>query len=248
MRKIIINADDCGISKHVDSCIEEAIKQGLISSTTILANMDDFDGAVKLYKTYHDHISFGWHINLDEGASLTRSQVLLDKGIFIERDNQIYLNGSAFGRSFFNKEVRQAIKTELRSQWEKLSDNGIIISHVDGHHFIHTQPSMIQIMPSLFKELGINRCRHVSNYGHSGLSGLARSLWASYYKSRGMRMPDTFSSLADYYNDRFLPQGRTIELMCHPGHQNKKYQEEFALLRTIDFKEWEACLCTYYDV
>lgn len=248
MKRIIINADDCGISKHVDSCIEEAINLGLISSTTIMANMNDFEGAVELYKKYHDHISFGWHINLDEGIPLTRSQVLLDLGFFIEKDNQMLLNGSAFSRSFFNKEVRHAIKTELRCQWEKLCDNGVIISHVDGHHFIHTQPSMVQIMPSLFKELGINRCRHVSNYGHSGLSALARSLWAFLYKSRGVRMPDTFSALGDYFNNRFLPQGLTIELMCHPGHLNKKYQEEIALLRTINLQDWESEMITYYDI
>ncbi len=248
MKHIIINADDCGKSVQVDSAIEEAIKLGKISSTTIIANMEDFEGAVKLYKQYYKQISFGWHINLDEGEPLTKSQILLDKGFFIEKDGVVLLNGKKYSKRYLNKGMRNAIKKELRVQWEKLHDSGIEITHADSHHYYHTQPSMIQIMPSLFHELKISRCRHISNYGIPGLRGFARKTWAAYYKMRGLRMPDTFCSFEDYFKTPSLKQGNTIELMCHPGHPSEKYKKEFELIRNTDVSNWGAELITYKEI
>lgn len=248
MKQIIINADDCGKSAQVDKCIEEGIELGKISSTTIMANMDDFDGAVRLYKRYSNQVSFGWHINLDEGVPLTRSQLLLDRGFFIEKNGRIELNGRAYVRSFLNKEMRIAIKKELRAQWEKIRDNGISITHVDSHHFYHTQPCMVQILPSLFNEFGIKRCRNIGNYATKGLSGFARSSWSLYYKLLGMKMPDTFCSFLGYYNNPQQKQRNTIELMCHPGHQDPVYVKEFELLKDVNFADWDAKLITYRDI
>jgi len=248
MRSFIINADDCGMSVYVNACIEEGINLGKISSTTIIANMHDFDGAIRLYKSYGDRVSFGWHINLDEGEPLTRSQLLLDKGFFIEHDDKLLLNGGAFRHAFFNKEMREAIKIELRKQWEKIKDSGVDITHADGHHYIHSQPSMVQIIPFLFDELGIDRCRHVANYGIKGISGIARSTWAFYFKTKGIRMPDTFCAFSDYYNHPNLSQGSTIELMCHPGHHSEEYKIEFELVKTIDVRNWGGDLISYKSI
>lgn len=44
MRQVIINADDCGISQYVDREIERFIQLGKITSTTVMANMDDLEG------------------------------------------------------------------------------------------------------------------------------------------------------------------------------------------------------------
>lgn len=235
--KLIINADDCGISRHVNEEIEKCIIEGKITSTTIMANMDDFEGAVKLYDKYKNQVSFGWHINLDQGEALTRSQLLLDKGFFIEKDNKILLNGSSFGKSVFSLPMRNEIKRELRTQWEKISDNGISITHADSHHFIHTQPSMIQIMPSLFKELNIRCCRHVANYGAKGMNYIARMVWSAIYRMNGFKMPDTFCSFSQYLNYKGLKQGDVIELMVHPGHPDKAYDNEYKSMMSINYTD-----------
>ena len=49
--RIIINADDCGANKQVDTAIEKAILADRITSTTIMANMDDFE-----YKSLYDNV------------------------------------------------------------------------------------------------------------------------------------------------------------------------------------------------
>lgn len=47
MVKVIVNADDCGISRHVDSEIQRYIEAGLVTSTTLMTNMPDILGGGK---------------------------------------------------------------------------------------------------------------------------------------------------------------------------------------------------------
>ena len=144
MKKIIINADDLGMSGTVNREIESCIQKGLITSTTIMANMPDFEGARKLYETYKDAISFGWHMNLTEGEPLTKSQALLDFGYFVETKDGVRMNGMAFWKQkFFPKTIREEIKKELRAQIGKIRDNGIRLSHADSHQHIHTSPALL---------------------------------------------------------------------------------------------------------
>ncbi len=248
MKKIIINADDCGYSDSVNQSVEEEIVGGYISSTTVMANMSGFDGAVALYKKYSEIVSFGWHMNLTEGCPLTKSQILLDEGFYIESNNQIVFNGRAFKKKYLNKVVKTEIRKELKAQYETLRDNGIIISHADSHHHIHTAPSLIMLMPALLKELNIDYCRRLRTYDTTVLSRLVREMWAIPFELRGIKMTNTFGEAATYFNNPNLKQGNTIELECHPGHLADKYVKEMNLIHSMDIQALDAILISYNDL
>ena len=242
MRRIIINADDCGKSATVNSHIEKAIEARKISSTTVMANMDDFEGALRLYKTYHDEISFGWHLNLTEGTPLLKSQVLLDYGYYKEKNGMEIFNGLSFWKNQLPKYVKEEISKELHAQHEKLLDSGIRISHVDSHQHIHTSPSMMGLMPNLFNELRLSRVRNIRNYVPFSFSYILRKTWGGYmkFKVNGCKMTQYFCSFQEYYNNPSLWNFNNIELMCHPGHGGNQYDtEEQLLLENILFKENE---------
>ena len=247
IKNLIINADDCGKSLEVNAAIKDAILHGKISSTTIMANMDDFSGAVELYKDYNSIISFGWHINLTEGHPLTYSQLLLDSGFYKEDEGKIVFNGKAFWYKFLNKSMVIEIKKELKAQYEKLCDNGIEVTHADSHHHIYTAPCLYFMMPSILNELHISRCRNIRNYDVSLLSYAARRTWALPFKMSGIKMPNTFTSFAAYHKAPRLRQGKIIELECHPGHPNEIYKKEMEMIYSTDIKEWNAQLISYKD-
>ena len=50
MTKLIVNADDFGLSEAVNYGIISAYKNGIVRSTTIMAGMPAFDHAVELLK------------------------------------------------------------------------------------------------------------------------------------------------------------------------------------------------------
>ncbi len=246
--KIIINADDCGSSVEVNKEIENCIKNGKITSTTIMANMLGFEGAVNLYNSYKDIISFGWHANLTEGSPLTKSQLLLDKGYYKEVDGKVLFNGKAYWKRIICHSMAVEIEKELLRQLERLYDNGIRISHIDSHQHIHTSPSMFFLFPKLLKRFKINRCRRIRNNVASLFSRLSRNVWTIPYKFNGIRMTDSFCSFEDFYKNRSIPHGELLELMIHPGHPSKKYSDEYELLKLTDVSLLGGTLITYNDI
>lgn len=237
MRKIIINADDCGMSVRVDEHIEQAILAKKITSTTIMANMPDFEGAVNLYKKYHDSISFGWHINLSEGAPLLYSQKLLDNGFYKESDGGIVMNGKVFIRKCLPSDVRIEIAKELKAQYEKLRDNGIKISHVDSHHHVHTSTWAITLIPKLLKDVNIRAMRNIYNNIPFGFSAFLRHGWSAIMKFQvpDLVMPDLLTSFQQFKEEGQLAKGDVVELECHPGHPN--YKDEEDMLFSTDINE-----------
>lgn len=232
-KHIIINADDCGMNAVVNEHIEKAILAGKITSTTVMANMGDLEGAVELYKKYHDRISFGWHLNLSEGKPLLKSQRLLDYGFYVERDGVIEMNGRMFLRKWLPSDVRNELMCEMIAQYELLRDFGIDISHLDSHHHVHTSTWAVTMIPALLRKTGIKRMRCMFNNKPRGLDIYVRKAWAKAMQLQvpGLRLPEVQSGFEMFMNDGLMAKGNIIELECHPGHPRFE-QEEKLLMQT----------------
>lgn len=235
--RIIINADDCGYNKEINTSIERAIQEKKITSTTIMANMNDLSGGVSLFKQYNSVISFGCHLNLTEGKPLTNSQLLLDKGYFVEKNGEVFLNGKVYWNKFLSKSMRKEIYRELQAQVETLLDYGVEISHFDSHHHIHTNLYMMSVIADLARKYNVGRIRRVRNYVPVSLNFYARQVWACGIKilNNKIRMTDYFCTYSDFYkNPNLKDTDSWIELECHPGG---KYHEEENLLFTNDLSK-----------
>jgi len=248
--RIIVNADDCGMSAHVNSHIENAIQNRKITSTTVMANMDDLEGAKRLYETYKDTISFGLHMNLTQGHPLLYSQSLLDCGFYKEGENGICFNGYAFMRRFLNRSCCEDILKELLAQANVLRDNQIAISHIDSHHHIHTAFFMMGILPKLSKSINVYKVRNMSNFMPLSANKMARGIWRLGQKAQNwqMKMPDYMCPYTDFQKkyDRVRPANNSvIELMCHPGHE--KFVEEEKLLLEKDLAAFCNCDMISYN-
>lgn len=251
--RVIINADDCGKDPVVNKHIEDAIIKNKISSTTIMANMDDFEGAIQLYNIYHDRVSFGAHLNFTEGQPLIYSQVLLDLGFYIEENGKILMNGSQYRNKILNKEARHAIYLELKAQLTKIRDASVTISHIDSHHFIHHSLIMLPILPKLCKEFEVKKTRRVINNMPASFSRMMRNAWPKIISLQRKRMvyTDWFDSFGDFmalYNKGIIYVKGTdsVELMCHPGGIYE--EEEKTLLSTDIEKVFNSKLINYYQL
>lgn len=239
MNEIIINADDCGFNSIIDNAIEKYILDGKISSTTIMANMYDLNGAKRLFELYSNHISFGIHFNLTEGNPLLYSQVLLDYGYYVEDGNgNLVMNGQAFYYKRMPKFILKEIEKELLAQYYCLRDNNIKISHIDSHHHIHTSIGLLPVIPEIIQKTNCNKIRRMRNFMKPSFGRLFRQCWFNYIKlhQSNIKSTDWFCSIEDYFSvieTGCRPKG-TIELMCHPGHSSLKENE---LLNQSDFEK-----------
>lgn len=155
--KIIINADDLGLSNEVNVAIEKAISGECISSSTIMANAPAFDDAIRIAKLY-PHISFGVHLNIDEFYPLTEPSVFVKYGMIAENGafKKEYLQNTNI--SFCN-ELLEAIYNEWKAQIEKMRDAGINPSHFDSHEHTHGIFGLQPVLVRLIKEYGVIKVR-----------------------------------------------------------------------------------------
>jgi hypothetical protein len=68
-RQLVVNADDFGFTPDVNSGIVEAHRRGILTATTLMANGDAFDDAVRLARETPS-LDVGCHLVLIGGRSL----------------------------------------------------------------------------------------------------------------------------------------------------------------------------------
>ncbi len=142
MRQLIINADDFGMSREVNEGIKKGIKEGVITSVSLLVNMPYFDDAIAFLKK-NPQVSIGLHFNISEGAPIShRSEV----GSLIREDGNFYHWHGVILTLIRNKNVIVEIEKELNMQYEKLINSGVKVSYLDSHHHIHLFPSIFKII------------------------------------------------------------------------------------------------------
>jgi predicted glycoside hydrolase/deacetylase ChbG (UPF0249 family) len=173
--RLIINADDFGLCESVNKGIVEAHTKGVLTSTTIMANMPAAEQAVDLAKNLpalpvlHSvsdggsnvegpALGLGVHLNLTNGKPLCQDNTV--KAILDSQGHFAFSPGKLALASLITGKVRTAIETELASQIQWLIDKGIKPTHLDSHKHFHCFPSIFPIVCRLAKRFGIPAIRY----------------------------------------------------------------------------------------
>ncbi|WP_455499456.1 carbohydrate deacetylase [Butyricimonas virosa] len=215
---VIVNADDFGMSHRVNLAIDYCFKKGIISSTTIIANMPGFDEAINLAYIGKYDKCIGIHFNLVEGEPLSSPikycNRICKNGKFIYKRNSVL---------FWNKREREAIREEFITQIEACRSKGILLSHCDSHCHIHTELPIFLIMYKTLKYYGIKKIRIPLNRGNNSslLKKVYKFIFIRVLRSLGFVTTSYFSSLYAAINSN---SDKWVELMCHPiMHENILY-------------------------
>jgi chitin disaccharide deacetylase len=221
MKRVTINADDFGLKSSVNKAIAECFKSGVITSTTLMANMPGFDEAVEMAHKYNFADKTGIHLVLTEGTPLTTG--ILDTNLFYNEFNtdlkkhkkRLFLLSSNDKKLIFN---------EFSSQIEKVRNAGIEITHIDTHHHIDEVWSVTNIILGLLKKYDISSMRILDNLNHSTrLHKIAyRKIVNSYIRLRGSNYSDfmgnQIEALSEIRNDRSFMKNGKLEIMVHPDY------------------------------
>ena len=142
MRRLIVNADDLGISQTVNARIEECINNGVISSSTLLANAPAFAEGASIAKKYPS-ISVGVHLNIIEFKPLTNSDIFHRYGMTDEAG--CFIEGAAFTAEY-DDILLQAVYEEWDAQIGRVEAAGIVPSHLDSHQHTHTIWALSEVL------------------------------------------------------------------------------------------------------
>ncbi|MBZ5722531.1 MAG: ChbG/HpnK family deacetylase [Acidobacteriia bacterium] len=256
MRRLIVNADDFGLTPGVNRAILEAHGHGVVTSATLMANGPAFDQAVQLAKTVPS-LSVGCHVVLVDGSPLlTASQV------------QSLIPGRAQGEPRFRRALGRfaaraiagridpaQVEAETIAQIRKLQAAGVAVTHLDTHKHTHLFSQVLQPLLRAAKACGVRAVRNPFEPVRLSLLAARPSLWKRWLEVRtlhalagnfqralgatGILASDGSIGIAatgSLDESLFrtlvdeLPEG-TWELVCHPGYNDAELQTLHTRLR-----------------
>ena len=216
MTKLIINADDFGINKDVNSAIMAAMDSNLCRDTTLLVNFEESEHAAGLAISSKRKNNIGIHFNLTEGYPLTSKIKNEDRfcnkeGLFhYKKDKRIFR---------LSNSEKIAVYEELRSQIHLCRKFGIPVSHADSHNHIHEEPGLLFIFIEILKKEAIPFIRLSNNMGETTfINAFYRMSFNTVLRLNKLNGTDYFGSTSNlnHYKNTFNTND-VIELMIHPG-------------------------------
>jgi chitin disaccharide deacetylase len=242
-KRLIVNADDFGMTEGVNRGILDSHQHGIVTSTTLLATGAAFESAVAGARE-HPRLGIGVHLNLSEGHPVSPPSKILS---LVNSQGHLHLTPGKLCFAILTGRARMSeIEAELRAQITKVMNAGIIPTHVDGHMHVHVLPGVSNAVVKVAQEFQIPAVRcpvepttalRATKARNESLSkrrliSLAVSANAlrlrRMVQSAGLACPARFYGIfATGYLDtqaiaqilQFLPNtADPCELMCHPGY------------------------------
>ncbi len=234
--RLIVNADDFGISARINEGIMAAHQTGMVTSTSLMAVGRAFEQAVELCRSIPT-LDVGVHLTL-----VAEQPLLPGTSSVTGDDGRFAASAGDFLRRWLTGSIRiEEVQAEWSAQIERVLDHGIRVTHLDSHQHIHILPGLADLSLRLAAHYDIPFVRVPVEELHwdrwPGLHGISRmlgttALWASWMLTRlagaqkAQHQPPHFLGFEDggRLDDlrlrrmlRTLRPGRTYELMCHPG-------------------------------
>lgn len=151
--KIILNADDFGLSISHNNAVLKGYENGLLKSASIMVNTEAFEDALTRVLPKCSNLGIGMHLNIMEGKPITECSLLINKnGNFKSDYLYLMLNQN-------NKKLMIEIENEFEAQIKILLNYGVLIDHIDSHVHTHAIPQIFRITCRLAKKYNIKYIR-----------------------------------------------------------------------------------------
>jgi predicted glycoside hydrolase/deacetylase ChbG (UPF0249 family) len=244
LRKLIINADDFGLTSGINLAVSECAEAGLLRSATLMPNGEAFDDAVKTAKG-QGGLRTGIHFaltGLKPVLAAGKLHGLAGEGGFLPSGPGGLLKKIA-GRN----SLRDDIRRELFAQAEKVFDSGLSVTHFDSHKHVHIIPVVLDIMIEIagrfsvkamrdpfeaegawrfFHDIEKNeRIKFLKQYAVARASSFSRPQFMARVRKAGIQTPAVLYGISPtgFINEKIIRRicgmlkAGISELMTHPG-------------------------------
>lgn len=238
MRKVIINADDFGLTRSINRGIIEAHKSGIVTSASIMANMPAFQDAVSL-AMQNVSLGVGVHLNIVRGKPILPASKI---SALIDKRGYFYNFHTVLRKLFLGRFNLDDIRKEFRAQIGAVIDSGLTPTHLDTEKHIHSFPQIAGILINLAKEFKIFKIRSfrqnsifAKNFPHAVFDvknykilflGYMQKNHYKYFAMNNIRTPDCFYSITEnktMLTRILLSLGKGVsEIVCHPGYFSRE--------------------------
>ncbi len=146
MKKLIVNADDLGLTPGVNRGVLRAFQDGIVTSASLLVTGSAFDDAVALARQ-NPELDVGLHLTLVEEQAILGREVLptlVDESGRLPRTSGEFLRRALLARISWDE-----VEREIAAQIAHFQNTGLRLSHLDSHQHLHMFPPVFQIVRRL---------------------------------------------------------------------------------------------------
>jgi len=235
MTKLIVNADDFGLTEGINRGIIDGFKDGIITSASLIPTMPAFQHAVGL-ATENPDLDIGIHLSLTVGKPCSKNDRLSP---IVEGEEFIRSYVHVIRSIYANRVHMEDIKDEMSAQIRKVQETGLRISHLNSHQHVHMVPRVFRLMLTLMQEhqipfirvtdelIGIKQLFTPKGWGLLVLGLIGKMSRRKVVRAK-LSTTDYFWGLscseAMYLHDLThllrSPKPGINELMCHPGYND----------------------------
>ena len=156
MKQLILNADDFGMTYGVNEGIVRAHREGVLTSTTLMANGLAFADAVKK-AAENPKLGVGCHLVLVGGKPVAPAEQVPS---LVDAQGNLPDSLPEFvARVSAGLIKKDEIERELRAQIQKIQNAGVILTHLDSHKHTHAHPKVMDVVGKVAQEFGITKIR-----------------------------------------------------------------------------------------
>ncbi len=156
MKRLIVTADDFGLSPSVNAAVEAAYRDGVLTSASLMVGAPYAHDAVERAQRLGG-LKVGLHLVLASGwptSPVEQIPTLVDKhGMF---PPTMVASGLRF---FFLHSARRQLALEIRAQFEAYAATGLSLDHVDAHRHFHLHPTVSALMIRIGSDYGMRAVR-----------------------------------------------------------------------------------------
>ena len=155
-RRLVVNADDFGLSSSVNQAVIRAHREGILTTASLMVNEPGSEEAVALAHQ-NPSLGVGLHLTLLFGHSALPHERI--PGLVGPDKRFRYGPVSAGFRYFAQRSLSRQLRDEIHAQFRRFQSTGLSLDHVNGHLHLHLHPTIFKILMDDAGELGIERLR-----------------------------------------------------------------------------------------
>jgi len=266
--RLIVNADDFGLTPGINRAVEELHQAGALTSATLMATGRAFDDAVAI-ALRNPSLGVGCHLVFTGGVPVSHPESIPTLlGADGKTFRASYLD---FLQALLRGRIDEAdIARETQAQIQKLQRAGIDVTHFDSHKHLHLFPAIARTALYIAERCGVQAFRYPSEPGWSRSVATAVPLRRRLAQTALDLYEPSFRELIDLKADEITTHGtlgiaatgtldavvlerliealgnrppdRVYELCCHPGYNDTDLDAEKTVLRASRELEMRALL------
>lgn len=152
MRRLVVNADDLGLTVGVNDGIFDAHDHGILTSASLFAAAPATSDAIRRARS-RPSLGVGVHLALVDGTPTLPPSLI---PTLVEDDGRFRRSWRPFIVACLRGKVSLAeVELELTAQIERLRSAGVTLTHLDAHKHVHAYPPVFAIVARLAARFGI---------------------------------------------------------------------------------------------